>query len=102
MRSINVNDQCECRDGVEGRLQERPPRSMRPFYVGGITGAEPLEPSGLSHFRIADATLADLAETPRSTDIGPDSLVTQWRASGAEPLATEPFVHRFGRCPALL
>ncbi|MGO4136592.1 hypothetical protein ACEQ6A_18815 [Rhizobium brockwellii] len=96
MRSINVNDQYECRDGVEGRLQERPPRSMRPFYVGGITGAEPLEPSGLSHFRIADATLADLAETPRSTDIGPDSLVTQWRASGAEPLATEPFVHRFG------
>ncbi|MGO7204226.1 hypothetical protein ACCT30_23745 [Rhizobium ruizarguesonis] len=99
MRSINVNDQCECRDCVEGRPQggqERPPRYMRPFCVGGITGAEPFELSGLSHFRIADAALADLAETPRSTDIGPDSLVTQWRASGAEPLATEPFVQRFG------
>ncbi len=69
---------------------------MRSFCVGGITGAEPFELSGLSHFRIADAALAALAETPRSTDIGPDSLVTQWRASGAEPLATEPFVHRFG------
>ena len=75
---------------------------MRSFCVGGITGAEPIELSGLSHFRIADAALADLAETPQSTDIGPDSLVTQWRASGAEPPATEPFVHRFGRCSALL
>ncbi|MBY5411783.1 hypothetical protein HFO98_25665 [Rhizobium leguminosarum] len=88
--------QCECRDGVEGRPQERPPRSMRPFCVGGITGAEHFELSGLRHFRIADVALADLAETPRNTDIGPDSLVTQWRASGAELLATEPFVQRFG------
>ncbi|WP_245279680.1 hypothetical protein [Rhizobium leguminosarum] len=96
MRSINVNDQCECRDGVEGRPQERPPRSMRPFCVGGITGAEPIDPSGLNHFRIADAALAGLAETPRSTDIGPDSLVTQWRASGVDSPATEPFVQRFG------
>lgn len=75
---------------------------MRPFCVGGITGAEPFAPSGLSHFRIADAAVADLAETPQSTDIGPDSLVTQWRASGADPLATEPFVHRFDRCSAFL
>ncbi|MGO7896407.1 hypothetical protein [Rhizobium ruizarguesonis] len=92
---INVNAGTAWKDGPrEG--QERPPRSMRPFCVGGITGAEPFELSGLSHFRIADAALADLAETPRSTDIGPDSLVTQWRASGAESLATEPFVQRFG------
>ncbi|MGO4114549.1 hypothetical protein [Rhizobium ruizarguesonis] len=95
MRSINVNAGMAWKDGPrEG--QEQPPRSMHPVCVGGITGAEPFELSGLSHFRIADAALADLAETPRSTDIGPDSLVTQWRASGAESLATEPFVQRFG------
>src|SRR5215216_5715460 len=98
---INVNAGTAWKDGRR-ECQEQPRRSMHPFCVGGITGVEPFKTLGLSHFRIADAALADLAETIRSTDIGPDSLVTQWRASGAEPLATEPFVQRFGRYSAFL
>ncbi|ACS55244.1 hypothetical protein Rleg_0948 [Rhizobium leguminosarum bv. trifolii WSM1325] len=47
MRSINVNDHVNAgtawKDSPrEG--QEQPPRSMRSFCVGGITGAEPFEP----------------------------------------------------------
>ncbi|MGO7134534.1 hypothetical protein AB9E06_27230 [Rhizobium leguminosarum] len=96
MRSINVNDHVNAgtawKDGSKnGR------RVLCTPSVSAVLQAPSLSnPSGLSHFRIADAALPDLAETPRSTDIGPDSLVTQWRASGAEPLATKPFVHRFG------
>ncbi|MGO7984907.1 hypothetical protein [Rhizobium leguminosarum] len=92
MRSINVNAGTAWKDGPKnGR------RVLCTSSVSAVLQVQNLsKPSGLSHFRIADAALADLAETPRSTDIGPDSLVTQWRASGVEPPATEPFVHRFG------
>ena len=89
---INVNAGTAWKDGSKnGR------RVLCTPSVSAVLQAQNLsKPSGLRHFRIADVALADLAETLRSTDIGPDSLVTQWRASGAEPLATEPFVQRFG------
>lgn len=89
---INVNAGTAWKDGPKnGR------RVLCAPSVSAVLQAQSLSnPAGLLHFRIADAALADLAETPRSNDIGPDSLVTQWRASGVEPLATEPFVHRFG------
>ena len=45
-----------------------------------------------SHISTAGATSSDLAKTTRRSDIG---LVTQWRTSGVEPLATERVVHRF-------
>ncbi|MBY3490655.1 hypothetical protein HFN75_02555 [Rhizobium laguerreae] len=94
MWMINVNAGTAWKDGR---------RVLCAPSVSAVLQAPSLSnPSGLSHFRIADAALADLAETPRSTDIGLDSLVTQWRASGAEPLATESFVHRFGWRSVLL
>jgi hypothetical protein len=99
---INVNAGTAWKDGPQ-RTAKNGRRVLCAPSVSAVLQAPSLSHlSGLSHFRIADAALADLAETPRSTDIGPDSLVTQWCTSGAEPLATEPLVHRFGRCPALL
>ncbi|MFW8645754.1 hypothetical protein ACOJBO_40200 [Rhizobium beringeri] len=92
MRSINVNAGTAWKDGSKNGRRVL----CAPSVSAALQAPSLFELSGLSHFRIADAALADLAETPRSTDIGLDSLVTQWRASGAEPLATEPFVHRFG------
>lgn len=89
---INVNAGTAWKDGPKnGR------RVLCAPSVSAVLQAQSLSnPSGLPHFRIADAALTDLAETPRSTDIGSDGLVMQWRASSAEPLATEPFVQRFG------
>ncbi|RUL96545.1 hypothetical protein EFR84_32265 [Rhizobium chutanense] len=60
MRSINL--------GKKG--PERPPRSMRPFCVDGITGRKTY---GLRHFCTAGAALSGLAKTTRRTDITADS-----------------------------